>query len=71
MTFINLYKAQNYDINIINNITKDLNICQKEKSIQNLDIENKCGYYNISTREFDSTNLIIIYFKLLKPLRIS
>ena len=28
LKFINLYKAQNYDINCINNITKDLNICQ-------------------------------------------
>ena len=26
LSFINLYKAQNYDIDIINNITKDLNI---------------------------------------------
>ena len=60
LTFINLYKAQNYDINAINNITKNLSICQKEK--RNLDIENKCGYYNIDTGEFDSTNLIIIYF---------
>ena len=60
LTFINLYKAQNYEINAINNITKNLSICQKEK--RNLDIENKCGYYNIDTGEFDSTNLIIIYF---------
>ena len=58
LTFINLYKAQNYEINAINNITKNLSICQKEK--RNLDIENKCGYYNIDTGEFDSTNLIII-----------
>ena len=62
LKFINIYKAQNYDINAINNITEDLNICQKEKSIQNLDIENKCGYFNIDKSEFDSTNLIIIYF---------
>ena len=42
LEFINLYKAQNYDINAINSIKSDLNICQKEKSIHNLDIENKC-----------------------------
>ena len=62
LEFINIYNAQNYDIDAINNITKDLNICQKEKSIQNLNIKNKCGYYNINNRKFESTNLIIIYF---------
>ena len=62
LEFINIYKTQNYDIDTINNINKDLNICRKEKSIQYLNIKNKCGYYNIDKKEFDSTNLIIIYF---------
>ena len=62
LEFINIYKAKNYDVNDINYISRDLYICQKEKNIQNLNIENKCGYYNIDKRKFDSTNLIIIYF---------
>ena len=62
LEFINIYKSKNYNIDAINNINKDLNICQKEKSMQNLKIENKCGYYNINNKEFESTNLIIIYF---------
>ena len=59
LEFINLYKAQNYDIKVIKKLNSDLIICQKEKSIQN-----KCGYYNIYTKKFDSTNLIIIYFSI-------
>jgi len=58
LEFINIYKAQNFDINSINN--NNLKICQKEKKIKN--IENKCGYYNIESKQFDSKNLIIIYF---------
>ena len=62
LEFINIYKAQNYDIDAINNITTNINICQKEKRVQNLNIENKCGYYNINDKKFNSTNLIMIYF---------
>ena len=62
MEFINIYKAQNYDIKAINSFSNNIMICQKEKSIQNLNIKNKCEYYNINEKKLDSTNLILILF---------
>ena len=59
LEFLNLYKAKNYDIKFIKKYSPNLMVCQKEKSA-----DNKCGYYNVNTKKFDSTNLIIIYFNI-------
>ena len=41
---------------------KNLTVCQKEKIVQNKDINNMCCYYDIENEKCNSTNFILVYY---------
>ena len=63
--YINIYNVEiSYSDIIKNNLNNNnkLTVCQKETIITGDNINTKCCYYNLETKECDSTNYIIVKY---------